>query len=128
MQRRLEPQPHSQAGPTAHEDGLKWAYERRPRARWASRRLSGGMGRDLRHAWVSQRGKFQGCKAGGGVDDDDDGYSSRYGAGGTEESNGHKLHNNAIESRFGESLRPASRRRPSSRRSRADRQVVSTKP
>lgn len=55
----------AQAGPTAYRDGLKWAYERRPWAWWASRRLSGSMERDLRHACIpgaAARGGFRAAR------------------------------------------------------------------
>ena len=65
MSRRLKAEATAQAGPTAYRDGLRWAYERRPRAWRASRRLSGSTERDLRHACVpsaAARGGFRAAR------------------------------------------------------------------
>lgn len=116
MSRRLKAEATAQAGPTAYRDGLKWAYERRPRAWRASRRLSGSMERDLRHACVPSAAARGGFRAARRVVL----LNTRYRRT-VQEVQGNNNSDREIELEMCESSRPPSRRRLSSRRSRSDR-------
>lgn len=116
MSRRLKAEATAQAGPTAYRDGLKWAYERRPRAWRASRRLSGSMERDLRHACVPSVAARGGFRAARRVVLLNTRHSRTV-----QEVQRNNNTDREIELGISESSRPPSRRRLSSRRSRSDR-------